>query len=42
MITAFGDVELAVKAVKEGAFDFILKPWDNNKLFNYFECSNEA
>jgi len=32
MITAFGDVELAVKAVKEGAFDFILKPWDNNKL----------
>ncbi len=32
MITAYGDVELAVKAVKEGAFDFILKPWDNNKL----------
>ncbi len=32
MITAYGDVELAVKAVKEGAFNFILKPWDNNKL----------
>src|SRR5210317_2165608 len=32
MITAYGDVELAVKAVKEGAFDFILKPWDNTKL----------
>lgn len=32
MITAYGDVALAVKAVKEGAFDFILKPWDNNKL----------
>ncbi len=32
MITAYGDVELAVKAVKEGAVDFILKPWDNNKL----------
>jgi len=32
MITAYGDIELAVKAVKEGAFDFILKPWDNNKL----------
>ncbi len=32
MITAYGDVELAVKAVKEGAIDFILKPWDNNKL----------
>ncbi len=34
MITAYGDVELAVKAVKEGAFDFILKPWDNNKLMS--------
>lgn len=32
MITAFGDIELAVKAVKEGAFDFILKPWQNEKL----------
>jgi DNA-binding NtrC family response regulator len=34
MITGYGDVELAVKAVKEGAFDFILKPWDNNKLIS--------
>ncbi|NLO49616.1 MAG: sigma-54-dependent Fis family transcriptional regulator [Bacteroidales bacterium] len=34
MITAYGDVELAVKAVKEGAFDFILKPWDNHKLLS--------
>ncbi len=34
MITAFGDVELAVRAVKEGAFDFILKPFDNAKLLN--------
>ncbi len=32
MFTAFGDVELAVNCVKEGAFDFILKPWDNKKL----------
>lgn len=32
LITAYGDVELAVRAVKEGAFDFILKPWNNNKL----------
>lgn len=31
-ITAYGDVNLAVKAVKTGAFDFILKPWDNHKL----------
>jgi DNA-binding NtrC family response regulator len=32
MITAYGDIELAVKALKEGASDFILKPWDNEKL----------
>jgi len=32
MITAFGDVELTVKALKTGATDFFLKPWDNNKL----------
>ncbi|MFA8436733.1 MAG: sigma-54-dependent transcriptional regulator [Marinifilaceae bacterium] len=32
MITAYGDVELAVKAVREGATDFVLKPWDNEKI----------
>jgi DNA-binding NtrC family response regulator len=32
MITAFGDVNLAVTAVKQGAFDFVLKPWQNEKL----------
>jgi DNA-binding NtrC family response regulator len=32
MITAYGDIELAVKSLKEGALDFILKPWDNDKL----------
>ena len=32
MITAYGNVDLAVKALKEGATDFILKPWDNEKL----------
>jgi DNA-binding NtrC family response regulator len=32
MITAYGDVELTVKALKLGATDFFLKPWDNNKL----------
>lgn len=33
MITAYGDVELAVEALHLGASDFILKPWDNEKLF---------
>lgn len=32
MITAYGDVELAVKAIKNGASDFILKPWKNDHL----------
>ena len=32
LITAFGDVEMAVKALKVGATDFVLKPWQNEKL----------
>jgi DNA-binding NtrC family response regulator len=32
MITAYGDIDLAVKALKAGASDFVLKPWDNKKL----------
>jgi len=32
MITAYGDVDLAVTALKEGAADFVLKPWDNAKM----------
>ena len=39
MITAYGDVELAVKAIKEGATDFILKPWDNHKLLTTIQAS---
>lgn len=32
MMTAYGAVDLAVQALKEGAADFILKPWNNDKL----------
>lgn len=32
LITAFGDVEMAVSALKQGATDFVLKPWQNEKL----------
>ncbi len=32
MMTAYGAIDLAVKALKEGAADFILKPWNNDKL----------
>jgi len=31
-ITAYGDAEKAVKAIKAGATDFVLKPWQNEKL----------
>lgn len=31
-ITAYGDIDIAVKAMKEGALDFIQKPWDDEKL----------
>jgi DNA-binding NtrC family response regulator len=34
MITAYGDVDLAVKAMKLGAFDFIQKPWKGEKLIS--------
>jgi DNA-binding NtrC family response regulator len=32
LITAFGDVDMAVKAMKAGAIDFVVKPWQNEKL----------
>ena len=32
MMTAYGNIELAVNTLKEGAYDFILKPWNNEKL----------
>jgi DNA-binding NtrC family response regulator len=32
LITAYGDIGMAVRAVKEGAADFVLKPWQNEKL----------
>ena len=32
LITAYGDVEMAVRAVRVGAVDFVLKPWQNEKL----------
>ena len=37
MITAFGNVEAAVAAMKKGAYDFITKPFDENELLNVIE-----
>jgi DNA-binding NtrC family response regulator len=39
MITAYGDIELAVKAVRLGAVDFITKPWDNQKFLTVVESA---
>jgi DNA-binding NtrC family response regulator len=38
-ITAYGDIDTAVKALKAGASDFILKPWDNEKLLATIELA---
>jgi class 3 adenylate cyclase len=32
MMTAYADIDLAIRALKEGASDFVIKPWDNDKL----------
>lgn len=49
LITAYGDVAMAVRAIKEGATDFVLKPWQNEKLLatisaamNLRQSRNEA
>lgn len=34
LFTAYADIDLAVEALKRGATDFIVKPWDNRKLLN--------
>ena len=42
MLTAYGDGELAVKALKSGAVDFILKPWDNEVLLEKIPAALQA
>jgi len=32
LMTAYGDMDMAIKAIKHGATDFVLKPWENEKL----------
>ena len=45
LFTAYADIDLAVKAMKHGAFDFVVKPWNNDKLIetltNALESSKE-
>jgi len=41
LITGYGDIELAVQGIKEGATNFLLKPWDNKKLVATISTSLE-
>ncbi|MBU8892325.1 MAG: sigma-54 dependent transcriptional regulator [Bacteroidales bacterium] len=41
LITAYGDSELAVKAIKAGAYNFIEKPWNNQKLLATMQAAFE-
>ena len=42
LFTAYADIELAVRAMKEGAFDFVVKPWDNTKLIETLQNAYKA
>src|SRR6266496_5435106 len=42
MITAYGDIDLAVRSLKEGAADFVVKPWHNEKLLVTIEDALKA
>lgn len=39
LITAFAEISVAVRGIKEGAADFIVKPWDNNKFIEVVEAA---
>jgi len=41
LITAFGDIDLAVRSVQQGAEDFVTKPWDNQVLIQKLEAAIE-
>ena len=42
LFTAYADIALAVEGMKRGAFDFIVKPWDNEKLIATLRAAYEA
>ena len=39
LFTAYADIKLAVEGMKRGAFDFIVKPWDNDKLIEVLKAA---
>lgn len=41
LFTAYADIALAVEGMKRGAFDFIVKPWDNDKLIEVLKAARD-
>ena len=41
LFTAYADIALAVEGMKRGAFDFIVKPWDNEKLLSTLTAARD-
>ena len=41
LFTAYADIQLAVEGMKRGAFDFIVKPWDNDKLIDVLTSARD-
>ena len=41
LFTAYADIELAVRGIKEGATDFVVKPWENDKLIATLQAAYE-
>ena len=42
LFTAYADIQLAVEGMKRGAFDFIVKPWDNEKLVQTLQAAYDS
>ena len=41
LFTAYADIQLAVEGMKRGAFDFLVKPWDNDKLVEVLTAARD-
>lgn len=42
LFTAYADIDLAIRGIKEGAADFIVKPWDNQKLISTLQAATAS
>lgn len=42
LFTAYADIELAIRGIKEGATDFIVKPWNNQKLVETLQTAAQS